>query len=93
MNPEPPAHAPPGDPGFFRGPLAWMAQNPVAANLVMLVLLVGGLFWSFQIQQEVFPSIELDRVAISVPYPGASPAEVEAHDAMLDGLTNPIWQS
>jgi len=60
-----------------RGPLAWMAGNSVAANLLMLVLLVGGLIWGMQIKQEVFPDFDLDYVAITVPYPGASPEEVE----------------
>ena len=59
------------------GPLAWMAANPVAANLLMLFLLVGGFFWGKQIKQEVFPEFALDLVQISVAYPGASPDEVE----------------
>jgi len=60
-----------------RGPISWMARNPVAANLLMLALIVGGLISSFRIRKEVFPELELDRVMITVPYPGASPAEVE----------------
>ncbi|HUT77800.1 MAG TPA: efflux RND transporter permease subunit, partial [Polyangia bacterium] len=62
---------------LYSGPISWMARNPVAANLLMLGLLVGGLVMSTRIRQEVFPTIELDMVTISVPYPGASPAEVE----------------
>ncbi len=58
--------------------IVWMANNPVAANLVMLVLLVGGAIILFtQVRQEVFPEFEIDLVRISVPYPGASPDEVE----------------
>jgi multidrug efflux pump subunit AcrB len=60
-----------------KGPIAWMAGNTVAANLLMLVLLVGGLLVGFQIKQEVFPEFSLDRVSIVVGYPGASPEEVE----------------
>jgi multidrug efflux pump subunit AcrB len=54
-----------------------MARNPVAANLLMLGLLLGGFIMTMRIRQEVFPTIELDMVTISVPYPGASPEEVE----------------
>ncbi len=61
----------------LRGPLAWMAGNSVAANLIMLLFLVGGLFWGTKIKQEVFPAFELDYVRVNVPYPGASPEEVE----------------
>ncbi|MGD9279009.1 MAG: efflux RND transporter permease subunit, partial [Desulfobacterales bacterium] len=60
-----------------KGPIAWMAVHSVPANLVMLVLLVGGLFLGFRIKKEIFPYFELDRVQITVPYPGASPQEVE----------------
>ncbi len=59
------------------GSIGWMARNPVAANLLMVAFVVGGLLMSFRIKKEVFPQIEPDRVEISVPYPGASPAEVE----------------
>jgi multidrug efflux pump subunit AcrB len=54
-----------------------MAGHSVAANLLMLVLLVGGLFWATRIKQEVFPDFDLDIVSVTVPYPGASPQEVE----------------
>ena len=60
-----------------RGPIAWMAGNSVAANLIMAVLLIGGIFMGFNIKQEVFPEFSLDRVNISIAYPGASPEEVE----------------
>jgi len=59
------------------GPIAWMAKNPVAANLLMGALLFGGFLMGTRLQQEVFPEIELDLVSITVPYPGASPSESE----------------
>ena len=63
--------------GRTRGPIAWMAGNSVTANLLMIVILVGGLILSIQIKKEVFPDFELDMVSIGVSYPGASPEEVE----------------
>ena len=60
-----------------RGWLAWMASNPVAANLLMFALIIGGIFFLDRIKWEVFPQFELELVLIQVPYPGASPAEVE----------------
>lgn len=59
------------------GILAWMAKNHVAANILMLTLIVGGLIVMSNIKQEVFPEYELDIVNVSVLYPGASPEEVE----------------
>ena len=60
-----------------KGPIAWMTGHSVTANLLMLVLLVGGLLMGFRIKKEVFPDFDLDRVTVSVSYPGASPEEVE----------------
>ena len=38
---------------------------------------IGGVFVAFQMKQEVFPEFDIDAVRVEVPYPGASPAEVE----------------
>jgi len=59
------------------GPIAWMASHPVAANLLMAIFVLGGFFIATKVKQEVFPEVEIDLVSIAVPYPGASPAEVE----------------
>ncbi|MFT4975114.1 MAG: multidrug efflux pump subunit AcrB [Myxococcota bacterium] len=59
------------------GPIGWMARNSVAANLFMFVLLFGGLMGLSRVKVEVFPAFELDAVTVAVPYPGASPEEVE----------------
>ncbi|MFO7862169.1 MAG: efflux RND transporter permease subunit [Desulfosalsimonas sp.] len=54
-----------------------MVRNPIAANLLMIILIVGGIWTAFAIQKEVFPEFELDMVEVYVSYPGADPAEVE----------------
>jgi multidrug efflux pump subunit AcrB len=59
------------------GPIAWMAKNSVAANLLMFALVIGGLAIGNGIKQEVFPEFDMDWITIMVPYPGASPSEVE----------------
>ncbi|WP_316347429.1 efflux RND transporter permease subunit [Desulfuromonas acetoxidans] len=64
-------------PGEERGAIAWMAGNSVASNLLMLILMIGGLLIATQIKQEVFPEFDTDIVTVTVPYPGASPEEVE----------------
>jgi len=58
-------------------PISYMAKNHVAANLLMLLLIIGGIFTAINIKQEVFPEIELDMVRVSVAYSGAGPEEVE----------------
>jgi multidrug efflux pump subunit AcrB len=54
-----------------------MAGHSVAANLLMAVFLIGGIIMLSRIKKEVFPDFDLDIINITVPYPGASPEEVE----------------
>jgi multidrug efflux pump subunit AcrB len=65
------------DAGVPPGPFAWMAKNSVAANLLMFVMLAAGVAGLLRTKQEVFPAFTLDVVTIAVPYPGASPEDVE----------------
>ncbi len=60
-----------------RGPISWMTRNPVAANIVMVILVLGGFLQTLRIKQEFLPNTEYDVVTITVPYPGASPEETE----------------
>lgn len=59
------------------GPIAWMARHTVAANLIMVLFILGGLIMSTQVKQEVFPQFKADIIRVTVDYPGASPEEVE----------------
>ena len=70
-----------------RGPIAWMAQKSIAANLLMFLFLGGGIWSAFTIQKEVFPQFQLDVVEVSVGYPGAAPEEVE------QGILRPIEEA
>ena len=58
--------------------IAWFARNPVAANLMMVFIIMSGAIATQAVKEEVFPEIELDRVSITVPYLGAAPEEVES---------------
>jgi multidrug efflux pump subunit AcrB len=57
--------------------IAWFADNGVAANLLMLTLVVAGLMVVPTIPLEVFPELAADMISVAVPYPGAAPEEVE----------------
>lgn len=67
----------PTDEKQLRGPIAWMASNPVASNLMMIILFLGGAWTALHMQKEVEPEFLLDVVEVRVGYPGASPSEVE----------------
>lgn len=58
--------------------IEWFVRNPVAANLLMFVMIfAGGWVTLPNLRQEEFPPIEPEAVSIVVEYRGASPAEVE----------------
>jgi len=57
--------------------LGTVVKNPVFSNLLMVFLLVAGLLSALRMPREVFPEFSLGLITISVPYPGASPDEVE----------------
>ncbi|NRD90368.1 hypothetical protein C8024_14215 [Sphingopyxis sp. BSNA05] len=59
------------------GVVAFMARNGVAANLLMIFLIVAGIMSYRTIVQEVFAENSLDTIQVSVAYPGATPDEVE----------------
>ncbi|MEQ8206683.1 MAG: efflux RND transporter permease subunit, partial [Woeseia sp.] len=59
------------------GAIAWFASNHVAANLLMLMIVVFGVASAFTIRKQTTPDFELNNVQIRVPYLGAAPQEVE----------------
>ena len=66
---------------MIKGPYAamidWFARNSVAANLLMVILLSGGLYTAFTIKKEVQPAVEVDVITVGMPYLGATPEDVE----------------
>ena len=58
--------------------IAWFTKNHVAANLLLISILLAGLFSLFtQIPLEVFPTIQTERVNVSVSLRGSTPEDVE----------------
>ncbi len=60
-----------------KGLIAWFARNSVAANLLMIFILVGGFFTISTINKQMFPQININWISYTAPYPGAAPQEVE----------------
>ena len=59
------------------GIIAWFASNHVAANLLMLFIIVAGLISTLTIRKQTTPDFELNMISVRVPYLGAAPQEVE----------------
>ncbi|MFN9081271.1 MAG: efflux RND transporter permease subunit, partial [Planctomyces sp.] len=56
----------------------WAIRNAPAMNMMVVAVLVVGTISAFLLRREVFPQFELEIILVSVPYPGASPDEVES---------------
>lgn len=69
------------------GLLAWFAANPVAANLLMVILFLGGTLSLLHMDKQAFPKFDPPVINISAEYPGAGPAEVE------EGVCIPIEET
>ena len=59
------------------GLIAWFARNSVAANLLMVFIIIMGIASFLTIQRQMFPNIEINYITINANYPGASPQEIE----------------
>ena len=57
--------------------ITWFVRNPIASNLLMILILISGAMGASSIGKEVFPAIPVNYVDINMPYPGAGPREVE----------------
>ncbi|MFT6794556.1 MAG: multidrug efflux pump subunit AcrB [Rubritalea sp.] len=78
----------------MRKMIKWFSENHVAANFLMLLVLLAGFTTWFKLKKEIFPETSLDAVIVQVPYPNATAEEVETgvilklEDAIsdLDGI-------
>lgn len=62
----------------MKGVIRWFVDNQVAANLLMWILIFGGLVTIPSLLIEEFPTVDPRIVQVQVPYPGAAPEEVES---------------
>ena len=53
------------------------ARHPVAANLLMAILIILGSYSLIKLNRQFFPNFALDYVSVRVIWPGASAEDVE----------------
>ena len=76
--------------------IAWWADNHVAANLLMLGILIAGFIGYKGMERELFPTIPVPVMQVNVVWPGASPKDVEEQiivriEEALQDLENLDW--
>ena len=82
--------------GSMKNLIAWWADNHVAANLMMLGIILGGVIGYGKMERELFPTIPLPLMQVVVVWPGASPQDVEEQivsriEESLKDLENIDW--
>ncbi|MCL6416916.1 efflux RND transporter permease subunit [Aestuariirhabdus sp. Z084] len=65
----------------------WFLDNPVAANLLMVLVLAAGVLSLNNLRVESFPQTPPSRLLISVDYPGGTPQQLD------DSITRRIEQA
>lgn len=55
----------------------YFVERPLMVNLISIFLMAVGIYAIFDINREAFPNVNLDKIRIDIPYPGASPSEIE----------------
>ena len=58
--------------------IRWAVKNMAGVNFLVFAVIIGGLFSFFGMRRETFPEFQLEVILVSVPYPGATPDEVES---------------
>ncbi|WGI25072.1 efflux RND transporter permease subunit [Halomonas alkaliantarctica] len=76
----------------YKGLIPWFAANPVAANLLLMIVIVAGLLTVFDLRKEAFPAAEPESLTISVTYLSGSAQQSEEGVAIkieeaLEGVT------
>ncbi len=61
----------------MNGAIRWFSRNHVAGNFLMLGVLIAGMVSWFSMKKEIFPETAFDAFSVRVPYPNATPEEVE----------------
>ena len=63
--------------GERSGPIAYMASNGIAANLLMWGIVAAGLVSLTGLEREAWPTTPFYHIEVSMAYPGATPEEIE----------------
>ncbi len=61
----------------MNGIVQWFVRNGVAANLLVIFIMLAGLMSIGSIKREVFPEVDSGMISIDMEYLGAAPEEVE----------------
>jgi multidrug efflux pump subunit AcrB len=62
----------------MNGIVRWAVKHMAGINFLVVAIMIGGLASFFGMRRETFPEFQLEVILVTVPYPGATPDEVES---------------
>lgn len=76
----------------YKGVIPWFTANPVAANLLLIIIIVAGLLTVGDLRKEAFPASDPESITVSVTYLSGSAQQSEEGVAIkiedaLEGVT------
>ncbi|MEM7523880.1 MAG: efflux RND transporter permease subunit [Pseudomonadota bacterium] len=74
--------------GRLGGVIGYFVRHPTAANLLLILMLFGGIFATTQLRSQYLPDFVVERIDVAVRWPGAGPADLD--NAVLSVLDPPL---
>ena len=59
------------------GPIALFARHPTAANLIMILMIIAGIWGLLKMNSQFLPSFGIDVVTVSIEWPGANSEDID----------------
>ena len=72
-----------GLPDVKTGPISLFARHPTAANLIMLLMIVAGVWGILKMNAQFLPSFGIDIVTVTIDWPGANPEDIDSNIVQL----------
>ena len=65
------------------GPISLFARHPTAANLIMLLMIIAGVWGILKMNSQFLPSFGIDIVTVTIEWPGANSEDVDSNIVQL----------
>ena len=65
------------------GPISLFARHRTAANLIMLLMIVAGVWGILKMNAQFLPSFGVDVVTVTIDWPGANPEDMDSNIVQL----------
>ena len=68
---------------IITGPIAVFAKHPTAANLIMVLMIIAGVWGIIKMNSQFLPSFGIDIVVVTIEWPGANSEDIDTNIVQL----------